>query len=135
MKRYWIVSAIAVLALLTMAPVASARGRFFIGGGYGYYPGYGAGWYGPYWGPRYYGPYPYGAYQNTGNVKIVTETKGDQIFVDGGFAGLTGKLKKFPLRPGVHTVGLRDPSGRSFYQERIEVIRGKTLEIHPDFKG
>ena len=55
-----------------------------------------------------------------------------EVLVD--LLGLYGIDTVFGI-PGVHTVELRDPSGRSFYQERIEVIRGKTLEIHPDFRG
>jgi hypothetical protein len=136
MKRILMASAVVLLSLLTFAPAASARGRFVIGGGYGlygprYYGGYRPGWYGPYWG-RPYGFYPNA---NEGNVKIVTQVKGDSIFVDGGFAGITGKLKKFPLRPGTHTIEFRDRSGRSYYQERVEVIRGKTLEVSPGYRG
>jgi len=133
------ISAIALLALLTLAPMAEARARYF-GGSYGFgyyhsfgfYPGfYGPGWYGPsygaYWGPGYYvGP-------RTGQIKIETKLKGNSIYVDGGFAGVTGQLKKFPLRPGTHTIELRNPAGRTIYQERVTVIRGKTLKIRADF--
>jgi len=123
-----------------MAPAASARGRVFIGG-YGFYGGgwgpgwWGPGWYGPYWGPAY--GYGYGYYpgRNTGNMKIVTQAKGMPIYVDGGYAGVTGKLKKFPLRAGNHAIELRDRNGRAFYSERVEVIPGKTVEIHPDYRG
>lgn len=137
MKRILLASAVALLTALSFAPTASARGRFFIGGGYGFYGPPAYGWYGPAWyGPRIYGPYGaryYGPYsrENTGKVKIVTHVKGDLIFVDGGYAGVTGKLKKFQLRPGQHTIELRDPSGRSYYQERVTVIRGRTVEIEP----
>jgi len=139
-------SLIALAALLTlapMAPVASAQRRAhivvrgggyygggfygggFYGGGYGFgwYPGwYGGGWYGPRY---YYGP-------PAGKVKIVTEAKGNSVYVDGGFAGVTGKLKKFQLRPGAHTIEFRDPSGKTYYQERIQVLMGRTLEVRPD---
>jgi hypothetical protein len=57
------------------------------------------------------------------------------VYVDGGYAGTVGKLKTFTLRPGTHDVELRDPSGHSFYQERIEVIAGKTIKISPDVRG
>ncbi|HEV2352481.1 MAG TPA: PEGA domain-containing protein [Terriglobia bacterium] len=140
MKRILMASAIALLAVLSFAPVASARGRVFIGGGYGFYgPRFYGGWYGPAWyGPGWYGyggPYYYGAYRNTGNVKIETHVKGDSIFVDGGYAGRTGKLKKFPLRPGTHTIELRDRSGHTYYQERVEVIRGRTIEVRPGLRS
>lgn len=135
MKRILMASAVALLAVLSFAPVASARVRVFVGGGYGYYGPRYYGWYGPGWygayGP-YYGPY---AYRNTGGVKIETHVKGDSIFVDGGYAGVTGKLKKFPLRPGTHNIELRDRDGRTYYQERVEVIRGRTTEIRPEYRS
>jgi hypothetical protein len=135
------ISAIALLALLTFAPVAEARGRHF-GGSYGFgyfhsfafYPGfYGPGWYGPYYGP-YWGP-GYYVGPRTGQIKIETKLKGNSIFVDGGYAGVTGQLKKIPLRPGTHTIELRNPAGRTIYQERVHVLRGKTLKIRVDFPG
>jgi hypothetical protein len=137
MKRILTISAIALLALAASVPVASARGfrgggfyggRGFYGGvGWGFYPGW-YGWYGPWYGPGYYAP-------AAGEVQISTKQKGDQIFVDGGFAGLTGDLKKFPLRPGTHTIELRTAKGKSFYQETINVIAGKKLKIQSDFAG
>jgi hypothetical protein len=68
----------------------------------------------------------------TGQVKIETKRKGDSIYIDGGYAGLTGKLKSFPLRPGAHTIEVRDASGRTLHQERVYVIAGKTLKLYPD---
>jgi len=56
--------------------------------------------------------------------------KGASVYVDGGFAGLTGKLKKFPLRPGNHNIELRDSDGRTIYQQQVAVIAGKTTDIH-----
>ena len=95
--------------------------------GMGFYPGY-YGWYGPWYGPGYYVP-------NAGEVEIQTKHKGDQIFVDGGFAGRTGELKKFPLRAGTHTIELRNANGKTFYQEKINVIAGKKLKIQSDYIG
>jgi hypothetical protein len=130
------VALVALLCLAPAAPVASAqRGRVAVvygGGGWygpgGYGPGYGYAWYGPgqgFYGPRYYGPAP-------GKVKIVTNIKGNSIYVDGGLAGYTGKLKKFDLRPGPHQIEVRDTSGHAFYAERVDVLMGKTVDIHPD---
>jgi hypothetical protein len=143
MSKFLKGSAIALLALLTLAPAASARGRgFFVRPFYYHvypYPYWGLGWgwgwgigpwYGPYgWGPGYY------RYARTGEVKIETKQKGNSIYVDGGYAGVTGKLKKFRLKPGNHTIELRSPSGKKIYQERVYVIPGKTLKIHADFSG
>jgi hypothetical protein len=124
---------IVLASLLTLAPAASAaRGFVVVGGGfYGPYgpAWWGPGWYGPYWGP------PYAVAPYTGQVKIKTNDKNAAIFVDGGYAGQAAKLKKFALRPGTHNIELRDPSGHSFYQERVQVIPGKTLEIQADHRG
>ena len=143
MKGFLRISAIALLALMTSVPVASARGwggsgfrggfygGGFYGGGLGFYPGY-YGWYGP-WSGYGYGP-GYGV-PNAGEVQILTKHKGDQIIVDGGYAGQTGELKKFPLRAGSHTIELRNAKGQTFYQEKINVIAGKKLKIQSDYVG
>lgn len=105
-------SLIALATLLTLAPMASAQR------GPGFY------------GPGMYGPrYSYG--QPSGSVKIITSVKGNSVYIDGGYAGLTGKLKRFQLQPGNHTIEFRDANARTFFQERIEVLVGKTLEVHP----
>ena len=132
MKRFLKYSAIALLAFVTFVPAASARGFYGVGFGWGWgwgYPGY-YGWYGPGYGPGYYYPI-----SQTGEVEISTKHKGDQIFVDGGFAGLTGQLKRFPLRAGTHTLELRNAHGQTFYQEKINVIAGKKLKIQSDYVG
>jgi hypothetical protein len=134
MKSFLKYSAIALLAFVTFVPAASARGfyggRGFVGGGFGvgFYPGFYGGWYGPWYGPPYYVP-------NAGEVEIQTKHKGDQIFVDGGFAGTTGELKKFPLHAGTHTLELRNAQGQTYYQEQINVIAGKKLKIKSDYAG
>jgi len=134
MTRFLKYSAIALLAFLTFVPAASAQ-RGYFGGGYmgggfgpGFYPGgyYG---YGPYYGSRYYPVSP------VGEVQILTKQKGNQIFVDGGLAGRTGELKKFPLRTGMHTIEFRDAKGQSYYKEQIDVLAGKKLKIQPDHIG
>ncbi len=139
MFRYWKVPAIALLAALTLAPAASAQRRsaVFVRGGYGYY-GPGWGWYGPYpyswgwWGPPYYA---YAPVPSTGDVKIVTQSKDASVYVDGGYAGVAGKLKKFHLEPGNHDIELRDRKGHVFHQERVHVIPGKTVEINTELRG
>jgi hypothetical protein len=121
---------IALAGLLTLVPAtAAAQGVVVVGRGF-YRPyGWGPAWYGPYWGP------PYAVVPYTGQVKIKTNDKNAAVFVDGGYAGQAAKLKKFALRPGAHNIELRDPSGHAFYQERVQVIPGKTLEIHADYLG
>lgn len=128
-------SALVVLVLLVLVPVASARTRIIVRGGFGPV------WYG-YWGP---GPYYWGwgwgppyAYvvpaPYTGTVKIDTTMKDAYVYVDGGFAGPVTQMKKFPLRPGTHDIELRSPDGRTLYQESIDVIAGKTVELHADYR-
>lgn len=131
MKRYVQFSMIALLAALCIAPVASARPRVFIGGGFGpgfYGPAfYGPVWYGPGWG--WGAPYGYEHGPVTGSVKIDTKDKNAEVYVDGGYAGTVGELKTFKLRPGDHNIELRDRDGRSIYQERVNVIAGKTAKL------
>ena len=133
MTRFLKYSAIALLAFVTFVPAASAQRGFgggYMGGGFG--PGFYQGGYygyGPYYGSRYYPVSP------VGEVQISTMQKGNQIFVDGGFAGRTGQLKKFQLRTGMHSIEFRDAKGQSYYKEQINVIAGKKLKIQSDHIG
>ena len=92
-------------------------------------PYYGFGyWNGPGW--YYPGQRAYVIPQSrSGEVKLVTKFKDASVFVDGGYAGVAEKLKHFDLPPGNHDIELRDPSGRTIFQERVQVILGKTTEI------
>jgi hypothetical protein len=138
MSRLLKVLAIALLSIFVLVPAASAQHRVFVSGGFvGSGPGWG--WYGPGWGwygPGWYGPwgwgypYAYAPIPSSGQVKLVDVAKDALVYIDGGFAGTAGKLKKFALRPGNHNLELRDPSGHAFHQEKIHVIPGKTLEIY-----
>lgn len=127
MNRFLKYSAIALLSLLMMAPMASAqRGRIIVRGGFGFY---GPGWYGAWgWGP-YWGPYGYYPSPSAGQVKIETPAKDALVYVDGGYAGLSGKLRHFYMSPGPHDIELRDPSGHTFYQEKVNILPGKTIDI------
>jgi hypothetical protein len=130
---------ICALALLTLAPVASAQRRVFVRGGFGFRGFYGPayyGWYGPYWGPAW-GPYGYYygegyGYGGGGQVKIENHAKDALVYVDKGYIGTVEKSKHFPLKPGEHDIELRDPSGHTFYSEHIRVLPGHTTEIRPD---
>ena len=141
MSRYWKFGGIALLALATLAPAASARPPVF-----GFRPYFGPRFYGPafYYGPGIYGWYGLGAYgpgwyepygfvpgSAAGEVKVNTATKDAKVYVDGGYAGTVGKLGTFPLRAGTHDVELRSPDGQTFYQEHIDVIAGKTITLKP----
>jgi hypothetical protein len=127
MTRYWKYSAMVLLALAIFVPVASARPRIFIGGYYGG-PFYGPAYYGWY-GPGYYAPYAVEPAPYAGKVKFETKLKDASVYVDGGSAGTIRQLGTFPLRPGTHNLELRDPSGQTIFQERVDVLAGKTIKL------
>ena len=131
MKSLLTASAIALFGLLTLAPVASARPpRIIIRGGFGF--GYPV-WFSPYWGPSYIYTYPVPV-TYTGELKIKAPMPGASIYIDGGFVGVTDKVKNIPLPAGTHEVQLRDPDGRTFYQESVEIIAGRTTQIQPVYQ-
>ena len=116
----------AAVALMTLAPIsAPAAVRVFVGRPY-----YG-GWYRPYWGP-YWGP-SYGYYQNpnAGEVKLETKVKDAQVFINGAYAGTTHQNKSMYLRPGNYNIEIRE-AGRTQFAERVFVVAGKTLHLHPE---
>jgi hypothetical protein len=140
MNRYWKFAGIALLALATLAPAASAAPRFVGGFRFGgprfygppFYAGgfYGPGWYGPgYYGLGWYEPYGYVPGPVAGKVKFDTKVKNAQVYVDGAYAGTVSQLGTFPLKAGTHDVELRDAGGQSLYNEHIDVIAGKTIKI------
>jgi len=127
-------AAIALTLIMTMldVPQASAAQRVVVVRPYRVYR--------PFWGPTFYYPpwyypYSYGWRQvyvpvpRTGTVKIQTRLKDAGIYVDGGFAGMTGKLKEFSLQPGNHDIEVRNDSGQTLFHERIRVLLGKTVEV------
>jgi hypothetical protein len=119
--------AIALLGLAVVVPAASARPVVFVRGYFG------PGWYGPayygWYGPGYVGPYVVAPSPDTGKVKFDTKMKDASVYVDGGFAGTVRKLGTFPLRQGTHNIELRDPSGQTIFQEKIDVLAGKTIKL------
>ena len=116
-----------LLALGIFVPVASARPRVFIGGYFG--PGfYGPAYYGWY-GPTYVAPYAVEPAPYEGKVKFETKMKDAGVYVDEGYAGTVAQLKTFPLRPGTHNIELRDPSGQTIFQEKVDVLSGKTTKL------
>ena len=112
-------------ALVGLAPASAAvRGVWVRPWGYGY-------WHDPFF--YSYGPYygPYGTYHgNQGEVKLDTKVKDADVFVDGAYAGKSGKLKSMWLQPGAHDLDVRAPNGERFAQ-RIYVLTGKTIHIRP----
>jgi hypothetical protein len=121
---------IASAALMLLPLTVAARGRVgvFMGGGYGFAP---MGWYGYGYGPYSYGPY-YGV-PNVGQVKLDTHVKDAQVFVDGAYAGTSGKLKTMWMRPGTYTIEMR-AAGHPQFAEKIYVVAGKTVHVEPGFQ-
>lgn len=125
MTRYWKYSAMLLLAMAIVVPAASARPGFVIGfGGPFYGPAYYGGWYGPAYVPYRVVPGPY-----AGSVKFDTKMKDAGVFVDGGYAGTVKQLGTFPLRPGTHDIEVRNPDGQTIFQEKIDVLAGKTIKL------
>jgi hypothetical protein len=138
MKRFLMIGAVALLALVTFAPPASAqRGFVRFGGGPRFFgpsfyvgPGFYPGWYGyGYYGLGYYEPYGYVAGPTASKVKFETKAKNAQVYVDGAYAGTAQQLGAFPLKAGNHNVELRDATGQTIYSQQVDVIAGRTLKI------
>lgn len=125
--RFYKTAAAALVAgglLLTMAPPASAQQtrRVIV---FRSYPD-------PFFNGYYGYPYRYPAYapvETVGYVKLDTQLKNAMVYVDGGYAGRAGKLKKFALSPGTHNIELRDSDQRILDQERVAVIVGETTKL------
>ena len=123
---------IASAALMLLPLTVAARGRFAVFVGPRFAP---MGWYSYGNGP-FYGPYPYGPYYgvpNAGQVKLETKVKDAQVFVDGAYAGTSGKLKTMWMRPGTYTIELRAP-GHPQFAEKIYVVAGNTVHVEPGFQ-
>jgi hypothetical protein len=131
MKKILTCLAAILLALAVCAPAKAVWGwggpHYIVYYGPVGYPG---GVFGPYW-P--YGP-NYVVISAAGKVEIKTKAVGNRIYVDGGFAGMTGTLRKFWLKAGTHTIRIEDEYGKQVYRQRIEVLAGKKLRIYPDEK-
>jgi len=114
-----------MVALVALPQTGSAAQRIVVRP----YAYYGAGWGPTLYRPYYYPPRVVAAAPRAGDVKIQTHLKDASIYVDGGFAGRTGKLKNFSLQPGNHDVEIRDYAGRMLFHDRVHVLAGRTVEI------
>lgn len=112
--------------LLGLAPTLTASPRVIIQPRFGYYIGPTYRGYPEPWafGPRYF-PAP-----TTGELKINTEDKDARVYVDGGYLGIVRKVKKFDLRPGSHTIELRDARGNVLYKGKVAIVPGHTTEFN-----
>ncbi len=136
--------ALTVLALCLAAAPAAAHEGFHGGGGFGggfhrgfvVRPFFFGGFYDPwFWGPYEYGPYwgyGYSEHAGMGKVKIETQLKDAEVYVDGAYAGTTSHTKDMWLRSGAHNIEIRAP-GHPKYALHVYVLGGKTLKISPGF--
>src|SRR5581483_4402353 len=108
---------------------ASAAVRGVVGVGRPYYGGFYRPYWGPYWG-GYWGPTVY-AEPNVGEVKLDTKVKDAEVFINGAYAGSTHDNKTMRLRPGNYNIEIKE-FGRTQYAERVYVVAGKTLHLHPE---
>ena len=124
MKKTLLILAAALMTLAPMSTSAAVRGFVVVGR-----PFYGGG-YGPYWGPGYgYGGYY--ANPNSGEIKLDTKVKDAQVFINGAYAGTTHDARSMHLRPGSYNVEIRE-AGRTQFAEKVFVVAGKTLHLHPE---
>jgi PEGA domain len=119
-------------AFLILTLPAGAAGRFR--GGIVVGPAYGPwGWYSPFYGP--YGWYGYGPfpayYSNTAELKLKTNVKDADVYIDGAYAGKAEKLKSMWLRPDAYDVEIRAP-GYAPFARRFYLMPGKTTKVKAD---
>jgi len=141
MTRLWKASAVAILGVAMLAPVmpvnaapAHRRGHIVVRGGFGspFFPGFYFRSYDPFWDPYWNSRVVYSAPRPaTGELKIKDPMKNASLYIDGGFVGQASKFKNVQLSPGIHRIELRSPSGMTIFQERVNIVLGKTIEIRP----
>jgi hypothetical protein len=143
MIRLWKVSAISLLALATLVPLASAKHKSVIY----YQTSSGTGWYQVYTQPQSTSPaytyevpsstervYVYPAptlAAGTGRVKIKVPSHDTAIFVDGQFAGTTDHVAKLGLEAGTHNIQMRDRAGNIVFNENVAVSANQETELKP----
>jgi hypothetical protein len=121
-------------AFLVMTLPASAAVRFR--GGIVIVPAYRAwGWYNPFFFGPYgwygaYGPYgPYPAYHsNAGELKLKTNVKDADVYINDALAGKASQLKTMWLQPAAYDILVRAP-GYAPFTERLFIVAGKTTEV------
>ena len=53
------------------------------------------------------------------------------MLINGSLAGTVRQLKTMTLRAGTYDIQVRAP-GRAPFEQKIYVIAGKTVKLHPD---
>jgi hypothetical protein len=149
MTRFWRASAIALVALLTLASLASARKKKEV---VIYYQApSGDVWYEVATVKREAPPvYTYTIPESTGsiyvyqaapppdaigNVKISAPSGDSTVWIDGQFAGTTGNIMQVGLEAGSHHITLRDPQGATLFSGDVDVVAGQTTQLRPGSGG
>ena len=128
MKKGLLIVAATLMPLAPLSASAAVRGFVVVRRPYFYNPYFYDPFWSPYWGPAYGGYY---AYPNSGEVKLDTKVKDAQVFINGSYAGTTHDNKSMHLRPGSYNIEIKE-GGRTQYAERVYVVAGKTLHLHPE---
>ena len=66
-----------------------------------------------------------------GQVKVVAPAQPASIWVDGQYAGTTDNVMKLGLDAGGHDVQLKDSSGNVLFSGNVNVVAGQTTQIQP----
>ena len=127
MRRSLLILAASLMTLVPVSAPAAVRG--FVVVGRPYYGGFYRPFWGPYWGPAFGGYYYGNPY--AGEVKLDTKVKDAQVFINGAFAGTTHQNKSMYLRPGSYNIEIRE-AGRTPFAQKVYVLAGKTLHLHPE---
>ncbi len=120
-------------ALVMAAAGATAQvrlGSVSVSAGYSYFSRL---YYDPFWWDRYgypFGPMFFAPVQGrpVGEVQIDAPEKQADVYIEGGYAGKAGKLKKLWLDPGVYSIELR-VAGRQPEERRVYVLSNKTVKL------
>ncbi len=121
-----------LMVSLTASAHDRLRGSLGVGAGFGFGRGIGVwGLYDPFyswgWGYEPYAYYP-AYYSDAGQVKLKTNVKDAQVYINGAFAGKASKLKSLWLRPDAYNVEVR-AAGYTSYAERVYVVPGRTIHV------
>jgi len=121
-------------AFLIMTLPASAAVRFWggivVGPAFGAWGLYNPFFYGPYGWDGPYEPYP-AYYSNAGELKLKTNVKDADVYINGAYAGKAAKLKSIWLRPDAYNIEIR-AAGYAPYAERIYLLAGKSWQVKAD---
>ncbi|MBZ5534324.1 MAG: PEGA domain-containing protein [Acidobacteriia bacterium] len=103
---------------------------------YGCYPYFWDPYYSGFWPTYWYYPpfYPpvqlpgYSGPGQGGEIRLETNAKTAEVYLNGALAGIAGHLKSFWLAPGVYELEIRTEN-RVVFQQRIYVLTGKTIRV------